>query len=116
MIVYHSARHVPPEQWNLDECRTAHPPTAPLTASSKPSSATSVFSVSSSTTHTSAHTHSAEAADVTRDVALKAIPKKKVKGNEESVWSEMQVLQGLDHPNVVRSVSLPLALPLFLSP
>jgi calcium/calmodulin-dependent protein kinase I len=40
--------------------------------------------------------------DVTREVALKAIAKKKVKGNEESVWSEMQVLQGLDHPNIVR--------------
>ena len=52
---------------------------APLTAS-KPSSATSVFSVSSSTTHTSAHNHSAQPADVMRDVA---IPKKKVKGNEE---------------------------------
>ena len=50
-----------------------------------------------------------------RDVALKAIPKK-VKGNEESVWSEMQVLQGLDHPNVVRSVFLPLAPPLFPLP
>jgi hypothetical protein len=25
--------------------------------------------------------------DVTREVELKAIPKKKVKGNEESVWS-----------------------------
>ena len=35
--------------------------------------------------------------DVTREVALKAIPKKKVKGNEEIVWSEMRVLQGLDH-------------------
>jgi calcium/calmodulin-dependent protein kinase I len=40
--------------------------------------------------------------DVTLEVALKAIPKKKVKGNEESVWSEMRVLEGLDHPNVVR--------------
>jgi len=40
--------------------------------------------------------------DVTREVTLKAIPKKKVKGNEESVWSEMRVLQGLDHPNIVR--------------
>jgi calcium/calmodulin-dependent protein kinase I len=30
------------------------------------------------------------------------IPKKKVKGNEESVWGEMEVLKGLDHPNVVR--------------
>jgi calcium/calmodulin-dependent protein kinase I len=39
---------------------------------------------------------------ITREVALKIIPKKKVKGNEESVWSEMEVLKGLDHPNIVR--------------
>lgn len=39
---------------------------------------------------------------VTRDVALKVIPKKKVKGNEASVWGEMEVLKGLDHPNIVR--------------
>ena len=39
---------------------------------------------------------------VTKDVALKIIPKKKVKGNEEAVWSEMDVLKGLDHPNIVR--------------
>lgn len=38
---------------------------------------------------------------VTKDVALKIIPKKKVKGNEEAVWSEMEVLKGLDHPNIV---------------
>jgi len=43
---------------------------------------------------------------VTREVALKAIPKKKVKGNEESVWSEMRVLQGLDHHNTVGVISL----------
>lgn len=35
------------------------------------------------------------------DVALKVIPKKKVKGNEEAVWGEMEVLRGLDHPNIV---------------
>ncbi|KAF5309518.1 hypothetical protein D9619_012404 [Psilocybe cf. subviscida] len=39
---------------------------------------------------------------ITKEVALKVIPKKKVKGNEESVWSEMEVLKGLDHPNVVK--------------
>ena len=39
---------------------------------------------------------------ITRDVALKVIPKKKVKGNEASVWGEMDVLKGLDHPNIVR--------------
>lgn len=43
----------------------------------------------------------------TRDVALKAIPKKKVKGNEDAVWGEMNVLKGLDHPNIVRIPFLP---------
>jgi calcium/calmodulin-dependent protein kinase I len=41
---------------------------------------------------------------VTCDVALKIIPKKKVKGNESAVWGEMEVLKGLDHPNIVRSL------------
>jgi calcium/calmodulin-dependent protein kinase I len=44
--------------------------------------------------------------EITKEVALKMIPKKKVKGNEESVWGEMEVLKGLDHPNVVRRFSL----------
>ena len=35
-------------------------------------------------------------------MALKVIPKKKVKGNEEAVWGEMEVLKGLNHPNIVR--------------
>ncbi|KAF8186260.1 kinase-like domain-containing protein [Pholiota molesta] len=39
---------------------------------------------------------------ITKEVALKIIPKKKVKGNEESVWGEMDVLKGLDHPNIVK--------------
>ncbi|KAH7921507.1 Pkinase-domain-containing protein [Leucogyrophana mollusca] len=39
---------------------------------------------------------------VTKEVALKVIPKKKVKGNEASVWGEMEVLKGLDHPNIVK--------------
>ena len=38
----------------------------------------------------------------TLDIALKVIPKRKVKGNEASVWAEMDVLKGLDHPNIVR--------------
>ena len=41
---------------------------------------------------------------LTKDVALKMIPKKKVKGNEASVWGEMEVLKGLDHPNIVRGI------------
>lgn len=33
---------------------------------------------------------------------MKVIAKKKVKGNEEAVWGEMDVLKGLDHPNIVK--------------
>lgn len=40
--------------------------------------------------------------DSVRDVALKIIPKKLVKGNEEQVFDEIQVLKGLDHPNIVK--------------
>ena len=32
---------------------------------------------------------------------MKVIPKKKVKESEASVWGEMEVLKGLDHPNIV---------------
>ena len=38
--------------------------------------------------------------DLMRKVALKVIPKQKFKENEESMWSEMQVLQGLHHLNM----------------
>ena len=48
--------------------------------------------------------------DVTREFSPKAIPKKKIKGNEENVWREMRVLQGLDHLNIVRPI-FPRALP-----
>lgn len=41
---------------------------------------------------------------IVKDVALKIIPKKKVKQNEASVWSEMDVLKGLDHPNIVGTI------------
>ena len=37
---------------------------------------------------------------VKKEVALKVISKKKVKGNEASVWGEMEVLHGLNHPNI----------------
>ncbi|KAB5588443.1 Calmodulin-dependent kinase [Ceratobasidium theobromae] len=36
------------------------------------------------------------------DVALKAISKKRVKGNESAVWGEMEVLRGLDNPHIVK--------------
>ena len=32
---------------------------------------------------------------------MKVIPKKKVKESEANVWGEMEVLKGLDHPNIV---------------
>lgn len=44
---------------------------------------------------------SSEASTKGIDVALKVIPKKRVKGNESVVWGEMEVLRGLDHPNIV---------------
>ncbi|KAH6904589.1 CAMK/CAMK1 protein kinase [Coprinopsis sp. MPI-PUGE-AT-0042] len=43
-----------------------------------------------------------EDSGIRKEVALKIIPKKKVKGNEASVWGEMEVLKGLDHPNIVK--------------
>ncbi|WWC68882.1 uncharacterized protein I206_102818 [Kwoniella pini CBS 10737] len=36
-----------------------------------------------------------------KDVALKIISKKLVKGNEQAVMDEINVLKGLDHPNIV---------------
>jgi hypothetical protein len=69
----------------MEPCREPHHPSAHGAPHSLQALlATSVFSVSSSTTHTFAHNHSAHPADVMRDVALKAILKK-VKGNEERV-------------------------------
>ncbi len=49
---------------------------------------------------------SSSSAVIQKEVALKMIPKKKVKGNEASVWGEMEVLKGLDHPNIVRGTSI----------
>jgi hypothetical protein len=79
----------------------------------------SVSSRSSFATSLSSATQAAptQSVDITRDVALKAILKKKVKGNEENVWSEMPVLRGLDHLNVVRLMSpRAIYLPPFLTP
>lgn len=39
--------------------------------------------------------------DPPREVAMKVIPKKAVKGKEGDVMSEMEVLKDLDHPNIV---------------
>ena len=55
---------------------------------------------------TSKGSKNSENSGVYKDVALKIIPKKKVKGNEAAVWGEMEVLKGLDHENIVRTVPL----------
>jgi calcium/calmodulin-dependent protein kinase I len=100
-VVSHAQKatwHVPPEQLPVAEGGAAagidsttsahhhhhflHPNTKPKGRSPSPS-------------------HSNGVEDITKEVALKMIPKKKVKGNEESVWGEMEVLKGLDHPNIV---------------
>jgi len=54
-----------------------------------------------SSSATSKGSKNGEASGVVKEVALKIIPKKKVKGNEEAVWGEMEVLKGLDHENIV---------------
>jgi len=59
---------------------------------------------SSSPLATSKGSKNGEASGVVKEVALKIIPKKKVKGNEEAVWGEMEVLKGLDHENIVRTL------------
>lgn len=53
---------------------------------------------------------------ITKEVALKAIPKKKVKGNETNVWGEMEVLKGLDHPNIVSNLVFASNPPCFIVP
>jgi calcium/calmodulin-dependent protein kinase I len=40
---------------------------------------------------------------VKKEVALKIISKRKLKGNEANVWGEMGVLKDLNHPNIVSS-------------
>jgi len=75
---------VPPDQLHIAEHGAAGT-NAETTTKEKKRSATSVNDVA-----------------VEKEVALKIIPKKKVKGNEASVWGEMEVLKGLDHPNIVR--------------
>ncbi|KAI1786293.1 Pkinase-domain-containing protein [Ganoderma leucocontextum] len=102
--------HVPPGQIHV-ALRGAAAGDANAPPGSKPviprtnSSSGSSFSPSS---HFASFAKAAKHAPSTNDesysveVALKVIPKKKVKGNESSVWGEMEVLRGLDHPNIVK--------------
>ena len=66
---------------------------------------------SSSSSVISKGSKNGEGSGLTKDVALKIIPKKKVKGNEAAVWGEMEVLKGLDHENIVRAAQPFLLIP-----
>ncbi|KAF8995951.1 kinase-like domain-containing protein [Cyathus striatus] len=96
--------HVPPSQLEVAE-HGAAASSSSSSSGSKPNSPPSNFSEApkslgfSLVNQEGAGTPSS---GVTKEVALKIIPKKKVKGNEASVWGEMDVLKGLDHPNVVK--------------
>ncbi|OCH92674.1 Pkinase-domain-containing protein [Obba rivulosa] len=107
--------HVPPGQLAVAQRgaaaapHTADPPGASSkpppnsTSSSRSNTSTNVITASSVTpSFKSRLTNGRNENDHTLDVALKVIPKKKVKGNESSVWGEMEVLKGLDHPNIVK--------------
>ncbi|KAH9167908.1 kinase-like domain-containing protein [Lactarius sanguifluus] len=91
--------HVPAEQVSIAERGAAGASASqngnpsPTSPSTKPSA-----TGSSPTTRGSGE----PSLGVTHEVALKIIAKKKVKGNEASVWGEMEVLKGLDHPNIVK--------------
>ena len=99
--------HVPKSQSLVAEKGAARdeasPSATPLSESASSSShkAPSLFSNSSSRSVTQQKEKDVSSG-VKKDVALKAISKKKVKGNEEAVWGEMDVLKGLNHPNIVR--------------
>ncbi|KIY71591.1 Pkinase-domain-containing protein [Cylindrobasidium torrendii FP15055 ss-10] len=80
--------NVPPEQAAIAE-RGAAADDSPVNKAAPPLSR-----------HPSSASNSSSS--VRKEVALKVIPKKKVKGNEASVWGEMEVLKGLDHPNIVK--------------
>ncbi|OZJ05277.1 hypothetical protein BZG36_01936 [Bifiguratus adelaidae] len=46
--------------------------------------------------------HEAKRVATGETVAIKVILKKNIKGQENMVWKEMKVLQGLDHPNIIK--------------
>ncbi|KAI0961024.1 hypothetical protein AcV7_000242 [Taiwanofungus camphoratus] len=99
--------HVPPGQAIIAEKGAAATSTVVPTPphSSLISRASTASSGDSSFLSAWGHTNGrngAASGEVTLDVALKVIPKKKVKGNESSVFAEMEVLKGLDHPNIVK--------------
>ncbi|KAH9947955.1 Pkinase-domain-containing protein, partial [Amylocystis lapponica] len=113
--VMHATWHVPPGQAAVAKrgaAASTQPPLSPdviSPAKPNPTRSNTVSSISSFLSASSAArgaggSHGARegAPEVTVEVALKVIPKKKVKGNESSVWGEMDVLKGLDHTNIVK--------------
>ncbi|EJD04622.1 Pkinase-domain-containing protein [Fomitiporia mediterranea MF3/22] len=89
--------HVPKSQALVADRGASKQGIAPSGTSSSSSSVAGVSGISRP-----ASASSRESSGITKDVALKVIPKKKVKGNDEAVWGEMEVLRGLDHPNIVK--------------
>ncbi|OCB89519.1 Pkinase-domain-containing protein [Sanghuangporus baumii] len=96
--VIRAAWHVPPQQVLVAD-HGAAAEEKPLDSNTTSSSASSL---SVRNARSSGRPLSRKSSGITKDVALKVIPKKKVKGNEEAVWAEMNVLRGLDHPNIVK--------------
>ncbi|KAL0959300.1 hypothetical protein HGRIS_014564 [Hohenbuehelia grisea] len=100
--------HVPPEQVAVAERgaaasgSTSTSPASSLPSSPDPNSLSNRGSVKHADSRTTSPVPGAAQALMTKEVALKVIPKKKVKGNEASVWGEMEVLKGLDHTNIVK--------------
>ncbi|KAF8996685.1 Pkinase-domain-containing protein [Hymenopellis radicata] len=92
--------HVPPEQVVVAERGAAANGASSNNTLSPPPTSTPLSRPSSRNSNRS-NGNSADSG-VTKAVALKMIPKKKVKGNEASVWGEMEVLKGLDHGNIVK--------------
>ncbi|KAJ4496558.1 kinase-like domain-containing protein [Lentinula lateritia] len=98
--------HVPAEQVTIAERGAAAGPDDPSTTTQPKMKRTLTNLVgskpSSRSTSPAPSDPSSSQSGITKEVALKLIPKKKVKGNEASVWGEMEVLKGLDHPNIVK--------------
>ncbi|KAI0090048.1 kinase-like domain-containing protein [Irpex rosettiformis] len=104
--VVHATWHVPPGQEAVAQSGAAAVDTLTL----PPSNIANPASIHPGSTASSANNSllslntnkTAQSTGIKVDVALKVIPKKKVKGNEDTVWGEMEVLKGLDHPNIVK--------------
>lgn len=91
--------HVPAEQISVAERGAAG---ASASQNGKPSPTSPSLKPSATGSSPTTRGSGEPSPGVTHEVALKIIPKKKVKGNEASVWGEMEVLKGLDHPNIVK--------------